>query len=1764
MSPTPICFVDCIDLPYVIPVCNLYLRRKQTQYKPGECFSFDGKQVPRHLVVDVFEKVGTAQVSISDLSNCKDGGLVQVQGRDGNIVLDMQAKADSTNNTNNRQNLCALVRSQIPEPKKRVSRHQAAIDAQQYLEAHSVQRVLQGMVHELLSNRPSDPYSFMMGYIQASQANRPMPVPSPLLPGRGEEDDDVNIDLPDWSSMPGRGDAEYPGFASDGSQPLPVLSRHHSTLARVLAEQPMLYEQLKDVRTPNGVALAQCIKPGIDNKGHAIFRTLGLVAADETCFEVFEPLFRSVVDRWYESILHDVQLPSAIDTRQANLSLSSPGGNLLSIQVTCSRNIRGIQMPPSAQREERKEAERIVVDALFSAQDQDELLKGGEYFPLRGSESFPPKPKGMSLESEQKLKAAGELLEEPQSGLLLSSGLGRHWPEARGVFTNGSGMAVFVNEADHIRMAYRVTDGDVWKAVDATLRVERAISTALEAGGRCFSSSGLGFLSHCPTNVGCAMQASAKLLLPKLSADEPKLKALSKQTGLFLSRRRELSEEGERMPVWEVTVARTVNSSVETIAGTLAAGCRKLLAEELGEVSLEAQASDGHTEFPRESCPTEMPDISGRHSLAAEVLRRDPSIYEKLKDRCTPMGVSFATCIKTCFDNIGHRMIKSVGAVAGDEHSYDTFSLLFDDIIRMRHPNWSGYRHRTDTDAWKILDMPEAGDRTVFARIRVSRNLRGSRMLPACNVDERRAVEQILAHSLSALTGTLQGEYLPLSGSQSYAAKPGGMSEDEEMDLHAEGLLFEEPDSSVLVSSGYARDWPDARGVFVDDQRSFAAFVNELDHLRVTATDMSSRPSLKNMCERVFSVLAALEADLDSQGLAFARDDRLGFLGPDPSLLGTCLIASVAIRLPLLSKQPEFRNLCQQLKLQASLCANTEMGLHQGVWEVQNSLRLGSSEVEQVNAVIEACRALLDLEARLEMGEKLQLVEDMDEDVDLGAVPRTSGKEVVPGTGDVEFPGFPADECPRDAPDLSRHHSIMAEVLTSDPSIYSRLKDLRTPLGVSLARCIKPGVDNVGHSFFRVIGAAAGDAHCYDVFQSLFDPIIMARQNLSHVGALRHAQSSKPEDLSTQLSGAGETVASVQVSVQRNLLRFRFTPAMSLDDRQKVEKVLCAALAALPTELAGEYAPLRGSTSTSSRPGISEEEEAKLLERKWLFEAPDAPSILATGRARHWPQARGVFVSHDEKVAAWINDEDHLRLMVRRHDSDLKAAFSSLYAAEKALAQSLSQLGHSFARSDRLGFLTCCPSNLGAAFRAKVRVTLPLLGQHDGFSDLVRALGVQAKRVVRGPLEGVWDISNVAELNTSEVEQANSLIAVVRKLHDLELQLRSGQILDLATEAENFRLSLLKAPQDTSGLGADEVPGFPVCECPEELPDLSGFNSILAELLKRDPELYSRLRNVKTSKGVSLARCIKPGMDNKARNAIRSIGLVAGDAESYSVFSPIFVPALSAASGYQGPRHPQVLDPACVSPATCTGHVVGARVEASRNLADFCFPSAMTLDARAELERIVTKVMLQWEGDLAGDYLPLSGSGSFVASAGGMTAEDAADLEKHGLLFQAPSSAMLLSSGMGKHWPEARGVYVNSSKDMAIWVNEEDHLRLITTASSPQKAFDRFCTLEGSLKLGLQHEGLNFASHEVFGFLTSCPSKVGTGGFQVTLQLKLALVEDAEDRHFEDVSTEIESQGVLKMKAAAKMGQSEADMVQAVVSACEQLIAEEIQLAKGS
>merc|ERR1711939_418042 len=77
----------------------------------------------------------------------------------------------------------------------------------------------------------------------------------------------------------------------------------------------------------------------------------------------------------------------------------------------------------------------------------------GEYFPLNGSNSHPAKPDGMSEEKEEELRTCGNLFQEPDSTLLLASGMARHWPDGRGVFHNNSkSLFVWFGEEDHLRI----------------------------------------------------------------------------------------------------------------------------------------------------------------------------------------------------------------------------------------------------------------------------------------------------------------------------------------------------------------------------------------------------------------------------------------------------------------------------------------------------------------------------------------------------------------------------------------------------------------------------------------------------------------------------------------------------------------------------------------------------------------------------------------------------------------------------------------------------------------------------------------------------------------------------------------------------------------------------------------------------------------------------------------------------------------------------------------------------------------------------------------------------------------------------------------------------------------------------------------------------------------------------------------------------------------------------------------------------------------
>lgn len=73
---------------------------------------------------------------------------------------------------------------------------------------------------------------------------------------------------------------------------------------------------------------------------------------------------------------------------------------------------------------------------------------------------------------------------------------------------------------------------------------------------------------------------------------------------------------------------------------------------------------------------------------------------------------------------------------------------------------------------------------------------------------------------------------------------------------------------------------------------------------------------------------------------------------------------------------------------------------------------------------------------------------------------------------------------------------------------------------------------------------------------------------------------------------------------------------------------------------------------------------------------------------------------------------------------------------------------------------------------------------------------------------------------------------------------------------------------------------------------------------------------------------------------------------------------------------------------------------------------------------------------------------------------------------------------------ENRALYLNPEVDLAIMVNEEDHLRIyaLQAGLQPFAALNRVVELDEML-----NAELGFAFSEKFGFLTACPTNTGTG-----------------------------------------------------------------------
>jgi protein arginine kinase len=158
--------------------------------------------------------------------------------------------------------------------------------------------------------------------------------------------------------------------------------------------------------------------------------------------------------------------------------------------------------------------------------------------------------------------------------------------------------------------------------------------------------------------------------------------------------------------------------------------------------------------------------------------------------------------------------------------------------------------------------------------------------------------------------------------------------------------------------------------------------------------------------------------------------------------------------------------------------------------------------------------------------------------------------------------------------------------------------------------------------------------------------------------------------------------------------------------------------------------------------------------------------------------------------------------------------------------------------------------------------------------------------------------------------------------------------------------------------------------------------------------------------------------------------------------------------------------------------VISSRMRLARNIAGQRFVARSTNHQRQALEQRVRDTILS--AQLASKML-------YVDLEGAPEVDRELLVERH-LISKQHAAA-----------EGARGVAVGENETVSIMVNEEDHLRIQVLRSGLQleEAWEQISAIDDKLE-----SKLDFSFHPRFGYLTACPTNVGTG-IRVSVMLHL-------------------------------------------------------------
>ena len=243
---------------------------------------------------------------------------------------------------------------------------------------------------------------------------------------------------------------------------------------------------------------------------------------------------------------------------------------------------------------------------------------------------------------------------------------------------------------------------------------------------------------------------------------------------------------------------------------------------------------------------------------------------------------------------------------------------------------------------------------------------------------------------------------------------------------------------------------------------------------------------------------------------------------------------------------------------------------------------------------------------------------------------------------------------------------------------------------------------------------------------------------------------------------AADTVISSRVRLARNINGYPFASKLDANGANEIIEKVSASL---------EASGFRKINFSDLSPVMA----TSYVERHYV--SPE----FATKETPH-----ALLLQEQSGIAVMVCEEDHLRIQCILQGLSLEEAYKNALRAEKRLDEEFD-----FAYSERLGYLTHCPTNLGTGMRASVMMFLPALtrgGYMNSLANQLSKIGLTVRGLFgegSGSAGSMYQISNQVTLGITEEETLRKLTDAVNQIIESEQKARksiNGDALDRLTD----------------------------------------------------------------------------------------------------------------------------------------------------------------------------------------------------------------------------------------------------------------------------------------------------------------------------------------------------------------------------------------------